>query len=381
MATSSHFTQSKRDWSARKHAVLSKYFPAFCTALSGQGTIWYVDGFAGAGTYRDQSNPNAPIEPGSPVIAAEIAQQKSYDIRCYNVEEDPSNFDSLVEATGHYPHVINVKADFSQVVEKILATVKGQPAFFFLDPFGTKDLPMTGVIERIALRPFATDILVRYATETVRRLAGAYEKDEERRNAHAQNLDAWFRGNGWRQIVEQVPAGPDRDSQLLQYYLDQIVSISGGRLRYARAYPIRTLEDYTKYHLVFATGNRLGIKLMSQVLYEAENQFTQDKASYEEQKRVATQMSLFEMITSPEQQYEQHINEIRDSILRAAHSGRVTWNFDDLMVELILEYGWFARMSEREYRAALKSLYDKGQVVRLSTGNAWSRYTRFRIEA
>lgn len=77
----SHFNQPKKDWSKRKHAVLRSYLPSFCTALSGKGTIWYVDGYAGAGIYRDMSDPKDPGEAGSPVLAAAITQHLPYDIQ------------------------------------------------------------------------------------------------------------------------------------------------------------------------------------------------------------------------------------------------------------------------------------------------------------
>lgn len=379
-----HFNQRKKDWSARKHAVLRDYLPTFCRALSRQGTIWYVDGFAGAGTFRDPNDPNASVETGSPVLAAEIAQELPYDIRCYNVEEDQENFDSLVEATYQYNHVTNVHADFNNVVEHVLAVVQKTPAFFFLDPFGTKDLPMAGVIDRIALRTKATDILVRYATETVRRLAGAYEKDFLRRDAHARNLDNWFRGEAWRQVVQNFPAGPLRDAELLRYYLHQIVTISGGRLRFATAYPIRTIEGYIKYHLVFATGDKLGVKLMSDVLYKVESQFIEEQNAHEQQKQemlLAGQMSMFEDETPTQADiYQQHLRNIQNSILEIVKDGRAEWNFDDLRFELIMNRSWFARMSEKEFRAAVKALYEEGRVERLSEGNAWGKDTNLRVK-
>ena len=379
----SHFNQPKKDWSARKHAVLRDYFPTFCKALSRQGTIWYVDGFAGAGSFRDPNNPNSSVEAGSPVLAAEIAQQLSYDVRCYNVEEDQGNYQSLVEATKQYPHVINIHADFNTVVGQILTVVQSHPAFFFLDPFGTKDLPMEGVIDRIAMRTKPTDILVRYATETVRRLAGAYEKDLPRRDAHARNLDKWFRGNDWRQIIQQFPVGQSRDTELLTYYLRQLVSISGGRLRFAAAYPIRTIDGYIKYHLVFATGDQLGVKLMSDVLYKTESLFIEEQTAHEQQKQehlLAGQMILFgEEAPSQAELYKQHLQNIQNSILEIARTSRTTWNFDDLRLELIINRNWFARMSEKDFRAAVKALYTKGKIERLSPGRAWNKDTLLRI--
>ncbi len=287
IAAPSHFKQL-RDWSERKHAVLEDYLPAFCRALSRQargGALWYVDGYAGAGIYRDPNNPADPGAIGSPVLAARKTQDLPYAINCLNVEGNSQNFESLQRETVAFAHVENIHADFTAVVEDILAKVAGAPAFFFLDPFGTKDLPMEGLIDRIALRTSPTDLLLRYATETVRRLAGAYEKGDTASGAFAQNLDKWFRGQEWRTLIAQH-TGSDRDDALINYYLQQLVTISNGRMKMASSYPIRSTGGTTKYHLVFATGDRLGIKLMSDILFKADRKYEEDFAAYQKQKEI-----------------------------------------------------------------------------------------------
>lgn len=380
----SHFTQL-RDWSKRKHEVLKEYLPAFCRALSrqvGAGTIWYVDGYAGAGMYRDPDNPHDPGVPGSPVLAAEITQELSYNIRCLNVEGDPANFESLQRETARFPHVENMHADFNDVVQKVLDRVKGMPAFFFLDPFGTKDLPMAGVIDQIAMRRSPTDILLRYATEAVRRLAGTYQKDAKGGDANAQNLDKWFRGQQWRTIIDQYE-GSQRDNELIQYYMQQLGSISNGRLKIVCSYPIRSTSGITKYHLIFATGNRLGMKLMSDILFTADTKYKADKAAYKDQKvqeKHPGQTSMFEQFDqeSVDDSKIKQIEDIKKSILEQAQKGHRRWVFEDLRCTLI-ENGWFAQFSEKEFRDACKSLYEDGKIKRISPNKAWNRKTEFEI--
>jgi three-Cys-motif partner protein len=377
IAAPSHFTQL-RDWSARKHAILEAYLPAFCTALSRQvrgGAIWYVDGFAGAGVYRDPSDPSDPGVCGSPVLAARITADLPYPIRCLNVEEHDENFASLERETASFPHVTNMHSDFNTVVAEVLKTVGRNAAFFFLDPFGTKALPMDGLVDRIAQRTDPTDILLRYDTSAVRRLAANYEKDPVRGGANALNLDKWFRGQGWRKLVEQH-AGEARDEALIHHYLEQLVSISGGRLRHACSYPIRTTEGTTKYHLVFATGNRLGMKLMSDILFRAEAQYEQDVAAYQEAKSNG-QMDLFaDLAPTPEDIARRRVVQLSDSILELARRGKAAWEFEDLRYALFSD-GWFARFSEKDLRAACKGLFEAGKIERVSTGKAWGRGTQF----
>ena len=378
---SSHFTQL-RDWSERKHQVLKDYLPAFCRVLSRRAeTIWYVDGYAGAGIYRDPNNPDAPGHPGSPVLAAKIIQTLPYPIRCINVEGDQENFGSLQRETAHFANVESIHGDFNAVIDQILSRVAEMPAFFFLDPFGTKDLPMEGLVDKIALRTKPTDILLRYATETVRRVAGAYEKDAKRGSAHGRNLDKWFRGQDWRTIIEQH-TGDERDEALIRYYLKQLVTISNSRMRFACAYPIRSTEGLTKYHLVFATGDRLGMKVMSDILYKAEAKYVEEHAAYIEQKEAGklkgqTMFDFANPHTEPSaaDQLTAKIAKIEQSILDQRQH-RTHWEFDDLCCTLI-EHGWFARFSEKEFRDACKGLYAKGQIERVSAGKGWNKGTVF----
>lgn len=381
----SHF-KKLRDWSERKHAILREYLPTFCRAISGQargGPIWYIDGYAGAGIYYDTENPNAPGADGSPVLAARITEQLPYNIQCINVEEDEENFDSLQRETAQFAHVENIGNDFNAVVDDILARVAKSPALFFLDSFGTKELPMEGLVDRIAMRKSPTDILLRYATGAVRRLAASYEKDPIRGGANALNLDKWFRGQEWRPLIEQY-TGNDRDDALLNYYLRQLVSISNGRLKFACAYPIRSTDGVTKYHLVFATGDRLGMKLMSDILYAAETKYAQEHEAHRNEKELARrngQLSLFDP-PAPDLDAElsKRIAGLKQAILDQVQQGGQRWEFDNLRCTLI-ERGWFAQFSEKDFRAACKELHAAGKIERISSGKAWSRGTEFTVHS
>lgn len=383
-----HFLQKKKDWSARKHDVLVGYVRAFCRALSRQEqnkTIWYVDGYAGAGVFREDDDPNNDGEPGSPVLAARETQKLEYNIQCLNIEEDNENYQSLVRETAQFEHVSNIHADFNGVIDEVLERVNGSPAFFFLDPFGTKDLPMEGLIDRIAMRKQPTDILVRYATETVWRLAGAYENDSRRGPAHARNLDKWFKGQEWREIIERYPAGAERNDFLRYYYMDQLRAISGGRFRFAGDYPIRTIEGHIKYHLIFATGSPLGMKIMSEILYQVDSKFVREQEVYRMQKeeaKQAEQMSFLDDLGFGDQvNQDDRLEAIQSDLFRIALSRRNEWEFEALQNELIINYKWFGRMSEKEFRAICKHMFDQGIIERISEGKGWSRGTRFRLHA
>ena len=382
--STTYFDEPLQDWTRRKHAILENYFPRFCKVLSshtrGQ-SIWYIDGYAGAGSYQHLEDPASKKLPGSPVIAATVAQNLPYDVQCLNVEADQNVFVRLQQETAQFSCVMNINDQFTSVVDKILQQVARSQAFFFLDPFGVADLPMKGVIERIAQRSLATDILLRYDFETVRRLIGSAMKDAKRGDANALHVDNWFKGDGWRVIVENTStSSAERDAALLKYYKQQLKSISMGRLNFVVDYPIRTTDGKVKYYLVFATGNKLGIKIMSQVLYKAESEFNTENQAYHD-KKSGGQGNFFAIdAPSHEDKYIEHIQEIATSIQLVGRTKMTDWEFDNLFCEIILEHGWCGRVSEKDFRAALKHLRDEDSLERLTEGNAWSTGIEFRIK-
>ena len=371
------------DWSSRKHAILVDYLPAFCRALSRQtygSHIWYVDGYAGAGIYKNPADLNTKVHKGSPLLAAEITEKLDYPVRCLNVEADADHFASLQRATSAFEHVENMQADFTTVIDAVLEKVQGSPALFFLDPFGTKDLPMKGLIDRIVKRTRPTDILIRYDTEAVRRLAGNVEKDTKRGGANAINLDNWFCGDGWRTLLTQYSSGSARDDALLNYYLKQLIASSPGTI-YACAYPIRKTAGHVKYHLVFATGNYLGMKVMSEILYKAEGQFQAEFIAYQEDRAgLYKQTDMFKNPVSDPS--IETIRLIKEIILQIGRTGlQLNWTVDTLYRKLILDHGLFARCAERNVRASVKELASQGLIKRLTDGKSWGNDNPFRIKS
>ena len=82
------FFERKREWSRWKHRLLQRYLGHFSGIVgSAHQTVYYIDGFAGEGRYKD------PPEDGSPVIAAKVAadavaKRRGFTLRCINIEPD-----------------------------------------------------------------------------------------------------------------------------------------------------------------------------------------------------------------------------------------------------------------------------------------------------
>ena len=101
------------------------------------------------------------------------------------------------------------------------------------------------------------------------------------------------------------------------------------------------------------------MKLMSDILFKAETQYEEEHAAHLEQKEAERrngQTSMFDLFgpnteTSTHDVLTTKITQIKQSILEQSQKSRTRWEFDNLRCTLI-ENGWFAQFSEKEFRAA-----------------------------
>src|SRR4051812_32768226 len=169
MAWSEKFFTQRRLTSKLKHFVLQRYVKEFALHLgSVRPLVYYVDGFAGAGVYEHGDL----REDGSPLLIAKLAEhiktwQRPFDIRCLNVESNRKRFNSLQAATAPYrPRIVeeNFHASFADVVPEILSRVGESPAFFFIDPFGTKGVAFSDLLP-IFKRRWTNEVLITFHTD------------------------------------------------------------------------------------------------------------------------------------------------------------------------------------------------------------------------
>ncbi len=120
------FFDRMHEWSERKLQLLIKYVEPAVKILGSINQIYYVDGFAGRGTYLDGAK-------GSPIIIAELAQQyeregKSYSFRCINVEENAEYFANLQEETAKFGRTVqNLHGRFADHLDHILRIIGNVP--------------------------------------------------------------------------------------------------------------------------------------------------------------------------------------------------------------------------------------------------------------
>lgn len=362
-SSDSYFFDELKDWSERKHSLISKYITSATKILGKLDRVYYIDGFAGRGTYG--RNPQEVV-PGSPVRAAQFAQKlkdegKNYSLYCINVEADRDTFVELEKATKPYTDVVkNLCGAFSENVDEMLSIVGNNPVLCFLDPFGIDGIDLLA-IQKLINRGGVTDFWIRFEAGAVRRRDGYYSKTI---SGADKNFDILRRVYGIYDDnkLHDLLSGntsEERKSKALNLYLE-ILSKEFAAARgkgFAAAYRIGSIKGDNKYHLVFSTANNKGLNLASDIIFGIEEDYQREVEWYRSVQ--TSQPSLFPLNPSQEDIFNGKVDKICNEIidLLATHS----LNRRTIHSEL-LKLGWFGEIKGRHITAALRHLIDTGKV-------------------
>lgn len=131
-----HFDEFQ-DHTLLKHLILRKYVGAWAAKLRRMNDeVWFVDAFAGKG----QDNKG---NPGSPLIAAKIAEDTEGVMRVLAFEKDTARCGYLKEVMHPYIErkIAYVRCgSLDERVDAVMDWLGHRPALFFLDPFGVEGL-------------------------------------------------------------------------------------------------------------------------------------------------------------------------------------------------------------------------------------------------
>lgn len=279
-STDNAFFESLKEWSERKLTLIQKYLDGAVKIMQIMGEVYYVDCFAGRGTYGKEGEPQVP---GSPLRAAQLAQRyidegRRYSLRCINIESHAKRFQGLQAATAPYKNITtNLEGSFTANISTILALLGQRPAVCFLDPFGVDGLDWAAV-QRLIKRQGATDIWLRFDTDEVRRRAGYY--DSPLLGADKQ-FDILMRTYGFidkdqlHALLDDPTTPEARKQAALALYLDLLRNEfkRAKQEGYAEAYRVGSMNQETQYYLVFATSNKKGLILASDIVHDVEENY------------------------------------------------------------------------------------------------------------
>lgn len=209
----------RRAQSELKHAILESYLAAFAGKVGSKSPgrrVGFLDGYAGPGRY---TNPDTGwTSDGSPVIALRVAEHlaerttPSKDLQCVFVEPKRKYFrelQALIEPTGAVALAGTIGSRLGEALEHF----ENMPALVFLDPFGV-GLDRESCLRQVLQRSnaHATELLLNFSLEAVRRVGPFVRKPEGTRNREAllETMNTWLGGDWWQLFMAKVdPSDPD----------------------------------------------------------------------------------------------------------------------------------------------------------------------------
>jgi three-Cys-motif partner protein len=289
-----------------KHFILEPYVKEFTHHLGrARSTVYYVDGFAGPGGYQRTTS---EFEPGSPVLIANFAEHlratnRSFTLKCLNVEANRQRYRRLVDATEVFTdHIVekNYCAPFTGALADILRRIGHAPAFFFLDPFGTKGIPFKDLLP-LFRRTGRTEVFITLHTAGIAKKAGwlaSLDDPDLRKRKTALGLTenlakafdlsrdelcAWWEecggrsGDGWTAAFEQ---------RVLQHYRT-ILRAPQTKFQFTKAFPIYYYGPDAPpgevapvcFYLVFGTQHQKGLYAMNDCMVKALGRFYEQEDS------------------------------------------------------------------------------------------------------
>ena len=257
-------------WSLEKLATLLLYFRAFTKACDKAGGGYYVDGMAGPGICRLRGARPPYLACGSPLIA--LRTQPGFQ-RCSFLEIDHRKVDALRARVASYAHRAAVyQGDVNSDLRRLIQDQVPAPApcFCFLDPQGIElSFDTIAAVARTPGRRRKPELLVLFPLRMA--LLRLLTLDRPIPARTEERLHAAFGGREWLDIYDARRKGQitaeTAQKGYLKLYCDKVralgyVWVQSKAIEAPRAPGLRRQE---MYHLVFATDNAAGEKIMRHV--------------------------------------------------------------------------------------------------------------------
>jgi three-Cys-motif partner protein len=310
-------------------------------------------------------------------------------VKCVNVEVNRKRYRQLVDATAAFiGHSVeqNYCAAFTSVLDDILRQIGQAPAFFFLDPFGTKGLPFRDLLP-LFHRVARTEVLITLHTDGIAKKAGWLASLEDanpqkRKTALglienlAKALDlsrdelyAWWVacggkiGGNWTTAFEQ---------RVLRHYRT-ILRAPQTSFQFTKVFPVHYYrpdappgeEAPVCFYLVFGTQHKKGLYEMNDYMVKALDHFYQQEYSH-------TFFPLFR----DEVEKPKGLAVLQQEIVTQFLDTEFT--IDQMKQDLMQEST--VLISGKGYRDTVLKLNRAGRLEQLDRGAIHNERTRFRVK-
>lgn len=263
----------------------------------------------------------------------------------------------------------------------ILARVGNSPAFFFVDPFGTKDIAFNELLP-IFRRQWTTEVLITLHTDGIAKKAGwfAHENaadsaDREKARkltehlAVALDIPLTKLREGWRETGERGNTAAFEE-RALAYYLKRLRS---NRTRFTFTKPFRVLyyrpddpfrQTPVCFHLVFATQHEKGLFEMNDAMADALSTFYREVYSD----------SFFPTF---EAEHEQQVGRVAVQRKIGAQFASKPFTIDDVKRHCMQETDCLLKGAD--YRKLILQMARTRDLQKLDVGTPSNTHTRFRL--
>ncbi len=374
------FTEPRRLTSKLKHYVLERYVKEFAYYLgSTNRVVYYVDGFAGSGTYKETG------EDGSPLLIARLARRlqtgpNSVTLRCINVEEDKGRFENLAAATADFmPDVVeqNLRGTFVGALPEILERIGNAAAFFFIDPFGTKHIAFKDLLP-VFQRTATTEVLVNLQTDGIAKKAGWFANfdspDAQKREtapkltvhpAAALDVSVAQLRAVWQDAMRK--GGTDEfEERVRKWYTERIKDSERTSFRFSKSFKVLYRPDRESavcFHLVFGTQREIGLFKMNNAMADALEDLYRD---------------LYSNTLFPDHAEERDRETGREAVRRVIRNrfAAAPFTIDEVKLHCMQETDCLLKVGE--YRKLVFEMRGAGELERVGTGPI-SNDTQFRV--
>ena len=249
------------EWAKDKLGILSAYLPRFAKASSGKVDQWYfADGFAGSGLNRF---PDGQLRWGSTILALRAQPEFRRVIAIERDEEPRMALSRRGELFKGRAIVVGGDCNVELIPALKQHVPPWAPLLVFLDPTGFQ-LKWSTIEELSKFRDgkFKTELLIYLSTTGVLRNVG-----QGRTTAVDLSMPP---GREWRDTVQRGREAGRTTAELresvAECFRDGLEALGYRTVLTRRIGPLHAeSSDGTHYHLVFATDNEAGGRIMSSI--------------------------------------------------------------------------------------------------------------------
>lgn len=286
------FFDTPREQSIIKKLIVTKYFPAWANVMKSnvmrnrndaKKNLAYFDLFCGPGKYNDGTT-STPVDIMRKILSDEFL--RNHCITLFNdcnsdfISTLEENLESLegFELLKHSPILLNEEVSldiFKSVGDKEII-----PTLSFIDPFGYKGV--SADLLSFLIRSFGCDLILFFNYNEINRSIS--NKGVEK---HISSIFTEQIHNELKELVKLTTTSEERERVILNKFSEAINDCyRKDRTNPQKIYvfPFRfQFEDKerTSHYVIFLTKNKLGLKIMKDIMWGLDNNKENQIASFE----------------------------------------------------------------------------------------------------